>query len=111
MDLEAGTETQRTKQIGKAPFLSNKKTCYQCLSAQLLPAPGTALRHRVKGCLSQPLDKYFKSHSYYYFEMKIRGGGGLMGVCLLGGVAEILHLQIIFHLRASEIFTNISTQL
>lgn len=43
--------------------------------------------------------------------MKIRGGGGLMGVCLLGGVAEILHLQIIFHLRASEIFTNISTQL
>lgn len=75
VNLESATATQWTKQIGKALFLSNKKTCYQCLSAQLLPAPGTALRHRVKGWLSQPLNKYFKSHPYCYFDTQREGRG------------------------------------
>lgn len=93
MSLESGIATQWTKQIGKALFLSNKETCYQCLSAQLLPAPGTALRHRVKGWLSQPLNKYFKSHSYCYFDRK-KGGKGveLIGIHSLEVVTEILYL-------------------
>lgn len=110
MNLESGTAIQWTKQIGKAPFLSNKKTWYQCLSAQLLPAPGTALRHGVKGWLSQPLNKYFKSHSYCYFEMRKWGKVERINKCVLIRSCHwnSLPAQLtLLHLRTSEIFTNV----